>query len=110
MFCLQCVAHSGYSSSQINATTSYTEWALSDTVDVSSLSVASCIPRLQALVGGVCLKELASIPMFHTNIAQAASLSGSGAIQVRDATGISQTATIPEEIVRQIEVGDGVIP
>lgn len=116
-FCLSCKAYGGYRASQPDATTTYTEWPMTDVIDwnINLLFPFFSSPiteMLQVASGAVdtalFMASLANAPEFHINIPKDGALT---TIKVQDSTGLaSGPVTIPQEILYHLEQEDGVEP
>lgn len=113
-FCLKCTSHGAYQASHPDSHTSYIQWGLEDTRYFNTADLLPCLPTLGLASQMSCLVttttalgNITSAPEMHTNIPSTAALNS---IRVTDATGIGDKTTIPTEIVRQIEAGDGIVP
>lgn len=109
-FCPQCSAKNGYSARVVNSTTSFDEWALTKDVysnfriDVADLPYIG-IPTALKVQGQSLYNDLSTAPMNHLDIPK-----NTSAIQVADSTRTGQTTSIADEIARQLESQDDIIP
>ncbi|WIG58255.1 MAG: hypothetical protein OJF49_001000 [Ktedonobacterales bacterium] len=110
-FCQGCGDHAGFESKQIDSSTSFTQWALTDTIYFTSGQMYSCLnaaTTLNASDWQTCLDaftQLFKAPEFHTNIPDTIN-----SITVHDNTGAKGSVTLPQEIVRHMELEAGILP
>lgn len=108
-FCLRCADRGGYMYSSIDSSTTYTEWALTDTIQWNPNLLLGYLssPLATSVYNVILLGSIATAPEMHTNMPSDASLNS---VKVQDATGLAGKVTIPQEIVLQLEVEDGIEP